>query len=474
MKPKRLSLLLFGAILLAAGFVRYLAALGDLWFDEVWTWYLVKSLTSPVQVLTGMHHDNNHYLNSLWFYWIGDSRSFAAYRVPSLVMGTGAIAVATLIAWRRGRAEALLAALLFGGSFLLILYSSEARGYSGGTFFALTSFYAMQRYLDRRAPGRLALFWASSALGFLGHLSYLLVAGSLGLWTLILFIRRERAGAKWIWSSVCCHGPPLAFLLWLYWVDVRHVHFGDVVYIDFGGVLLETLSLAMRLPLGWLPMRWLGVVVLLAFVAWVASMQRRADDEWWFYAIVFVSGPLFYGASLIIVGPQPIAVRYFLVCFVFLQLGVAFLLADLARRGRPGATCVALLVAAIMVGNSQLTAQLLEHGRGSYLRALEDMAARTQEDRVSVASDHDLQNGYLVLFYSQFIDDGRSIAYVTQQNRRRADPKWFIVHSFDRLHQPDEQVKVAGRSYRLAESYPAAPYSGFPWFVYHREDADRK
>jgi hypothetical protein len=134
------------SILLAAACVRTLASQGDLWFDEVWTWWLLRGLQSPLDIMV-MHHDNNHYLNSFYWYWVGNSPHAFVYRVPSIVLGTATVALGASLAEKRGRLEELIAAALLGSSFLLILYSSEGRGYAAVTFFALAAFAAMRQVI---------------------------------------------------------------------------------------------------------------------------------------------------------------------------------------------------------------------------------------------------------------------------------------------------------------------------------------
>ncbi|HEV8232999.1 MAG TPA: hypothetical protein VGP84_00320, partial [Gemmatimonadaceae bacterium] len=51
--------------------VRVLAGTNELWLDEIWSYVLAHRLTSPVGVFTAIHHDNNHYLNTLYLYAIG-------------------------------------------------------------------------------------------------------------------------------------------------------------------------------------------------------------------------------------------------------------------------------------------------------------------------------------------------------------------------------------------------------------------
>lgn len=56
-------------ILLIASALRLVGTRGDLWLDEIWTLVLLKPVTSVGQIIWGINHDNNHYLNSLYSMW---------------------------------------------------------------------------------------------------------------------------------------------------------------------------------------------------------------------------------------------------------------------------------------------------------------------------------------------------------------------------------------------------------------------
>ena len=56
-----------GLLVLSAG-LRLLAARGDLWLDELWSLSFARQMTSPLDVWTAIHHDNNHPLNTLYLF----------------------------------------------------------------------------------------------------------------------------------------------------------------------------------------------------------------------------------------------------------------------------------------------------------------------------------------------------------------------------------------------------------------------
>ena len=81
------SLAVTAALLVAAGVVRFVAALDDFWFDETWSWSMTLQLSSPWSILTNIRHDNNHYLNTWLIYVIGRDASWLLYEQALLIEG---------------------------------------------------------------------------------------------------------------------------------------------------------------------------------------------------------------------------------------------------------------------------------------------------------------------------------------------------------------------------------------------------
>ena len=81
----------------------------DFWLDEIWTWKIASRLTSAFGVFTEVRHSNNHHLNTLIYYWLGDVENFRLYRIHSLVAGGGSVWLVWGISSRRSRAEAAIA-----------------------------------------------------------------------------------------------------------------------------------------------------------------------------------------------------------------------------------------------------------------------------------------------------------------------------------------------------------------------------
>ena len=175
---------IFAIILLGAA-LRAPALFDAFWVDEVWSLKIAQSVSSPLEIFTSIHHDNNHMLNTLFLYLLGDQSQWFIYRFPSFLFGMGSIVLAGIIAHRRGQWEAATAMLLFSFSYPMILYSTEARGYSPAVFFALLAFLLINHYRNTTQWRHIVLFWGTTVLGFLSHLSFAIVYLAFVAWILV-------------------------------------------------------------------------------------------------------------------------------------------------------------------------------------------------------------------------------------------------------------------------------------------------
>ena len=177
--------LVFLIIVALAAAVRLPGCFSNFWFDEIWTFSYANQLDSPLQIFTELRHDNNHHLNTLIFYLLGDCEHWMVYRIHSLVAGIGAVILAWFIARRAGGLEAVIASLLIAGSYLMIHFSSEARGYAMVVFFSFATFLTVQCFAEDKRWLSAVVFWLCVCLGFLSHLTYLHVFIAVALWLLV-------------------------------------------------------------------------------------------------------------------------------------------------------------------------------------------------------------------------------------------------------------------------------------------------
>ena len=139
--------------------LRLLAARGALWLDEAWSATFAQEAVTPIGVIWRVNHDNNHILNTLWLQLLGPDATPLAQRALAIATGTAAIPLAAMFCARRSTAAALIAALAFALSPILVTYGSEARGYAPmiaaflGTLVLVGWSWLAMRRAERRRDG---------------------------------------------------------------------------------------------------------------------------------------------------------------------------------------------------------------------------------------------------------------------------------------------------------------------------------
>jgi hypothetical protein len=456
----RLALGLCVAAVVAGAAVRWPPCFNDFWLDEIWTWSIARNLDSASQVFTSVHNSNNHHLNTLLSYWIGDRASWAAYRVPSYVAGVATVALAAAIAWRRGRIEAVFAAALASSSFALIHFSSEARGYSLTVALALTAFLALDLELARSRVWCRVLFAVSVILGFLCHLSFGFFYAGAVLYTLRLRWGRP-GGAAWLASL---HAAPLAACVALFAVDLRHMTVGGGPQAAVDQVLARTFGYALGLPIvhGLFALYTLAGAAIVGLGIRMLALER--NPRWILYAVAICVAPL---GALATFQPNVVAVRYFLVSIALALLLYAFLLAHLYRAGGGRRAVSLALLALFVVGHGVHTVDFFEYGRGGYRDALLLMARESEGERIVVSSDHEFRNATVLRFYARILPEGTRLDYRAREERPPGGSDWVVRHALANPEHPALFVTDdRGNRYTLVAEFPFAAISGFHWAVY--------
>jgi hypothetical protein len=447
-------------ILVAAALVRFLAARGDFWFDEIWTWSITLNLSSPMAVLTRIKHENNHFLNT-WVIWlIGGEAHWIWYRVPAILAGLGTVALAGVVAGVRRNADRISAMLLVGGSYLCIHFSSEARGYAYVVFFSLLAVGLQGAALERRRAIVDAFLAVTLVLGMLSHLTFLYSWASILAWAMLRTLR-----SKGSWRSMLfAHAPPIAFSAWLYFVNVRYMTQGGGEIHSSAAVVLGAMSLSMGGP-GAGPWAWLFAAMAAAvLITGVAKLVRAGSDLWALFACITVLAP----AGLMLVAGRDLYLRYFLIAAVFLLLLGSRLLGDLWSRSSPGKITVVVALTLFLVANGVHTARLLRLGRGQYEAALQTMRAEAKTFPSTVGSDHDFRNSLIFVYYRRYLSSPRDLYFHTRDGWPPGGPEWFVRHSLATRYEPETSYSDPwGNDYTLAHVYPYAGLSGWNWAVYH-------
>ncbi len=185
--------------------LRIAAAQGGLWLDEAWSAVMAQQAGTPLGILLNINHDNNHHLNTLWLQLVGLDASPLIQRGLAIATGTAAILVAAAIGARRAPSTAIVAALLFAMSPILVTYGSEARGYAPMLLALLVAIRLIDRWLaEPAAPPPATALTLATLLGLLANLTMLFGLAALIGWAAIeLHHRHGLRGTL----------PPLAGLL---------------------------------------------------------------------------------------------------------------------------------------------------------------------------------------------------------------------------------------------------------------------
>jgi len=468
---------LLAALLVVAAALRLAAGRGELWLDEIWSLSFARELTAPWEVLTSIHHDNNHPLNTFSLFLTvqiaGAHAASAAYRILPLLTG---IATIPLLFWTErndpesgSHVRAWLAALLGGFSFLGIVYSSEARGYAPAAFFAVLAFSLVRRWQMDRAAERVG-FAAVCALGLLSHLTFLFVYAGLLAWTAVRCLRHGR----FAWRSwMALHRLPLVFVVGVYLIDARKLVYGGGPPFRALEVLGRALSLAVGGPASG-SLRYVAGLLALSVILWgISDLVRQKRDEAAFFAGALLIAPasvlLFYNARFL-------DVRYFFVLLPFLWLLGARALTRISAQGILGPTAAASLVVASLIGGFVRLVPLLRDGRGHYAEAVAMMVSLTHGTDVTVGSDSDFRNRLVLGYYAERLPPGKAFVYVASSAWTPERPEWVLTHSFDDLQSgvviPSQLTGANGKVYYCVQAFTYGGISGWNWYLYRRQDGD--
>lgn len=446
-------------IVSGAALLRIFGALNDLWIDEIWSIEFAQRVKRPWEILTSIHHDNNHYLNTLSLFLIGSHGNWPGYRIPAIVFGVLAIVTAGAIGRRRSPACAIIAMLLTGVSYVLVHYSSEARGYSGVVFFCYLSYYLMDIYLEKPTISGALYFSLAAILGFASHLIYLNCYLALLAWSAWRLVRTRVGVKRFAVSMLTCHAFPTAFVGLLYLIDIRYMVIG-------GGnpaSLFESYADSLQLALGWFQsgaVRWVECILAAAvFIAGLGLLFREKSDAWVFFLCATLVFPI---GVAVVRGSQLIYPRYFMVGTCFLLLLLAYELAAIYERVSYGKTICAAFLTGFFVLNGGNIAALYKDGRGHFSEALRYIATHSKDDVITIAGDHDFRVGFVLEFHAREALWGKEWKYYTLGSWPRQGPEWVICHAVSAEALTDS----AGNKYTLEQSYKSGPLSGLNWRLY--------
>jgi hypothetical protein len=460
-------------ILVASLALRIPALFHDFWLDEVWSYFLVQEfVSSPLDVLTRLHIDNNHPINSWILYALGEQHWWGVYRIPSLMFGVGAVWLAGRLMRQHGRPHAVAAMVVVACSYPMIVYSSEARGYAAMVFFALMAIAAHQRYFATGSRGALLVFWAAAVMGFLSHLTFLHAYGAIVFWSVAAARRRGEAWPDTLVTVARCHAVPILSLAALYVVHIRHLQIGGAEPAELLTVIAETVSMTIGAPVGGATV-WLALPMCVTALGVALYLLRRSNPELFilfFSGIVLVPGLTIAFEWWAKLSQPRVFPRYFLVSIALSLLLAAWVVGQQYQRGGRHRQIAMLLVAVFVLGNLSHVARFFADGRGHYRDAL-SYIGKASNGEVRVSSNSDFRTGMLLAFYRRYLPSGQNLIFYPGGSPRSHEARWRIREDLEPMRVPAEINDAQGHLFQLRARFPFYGLSGCQWSLYERVDA---
>jgi len=455
-------------IVAAAVIIRVCAAFNDLWMDEIWSVELIRELHSAIGVFTQTHHDNNHYLNSLFIYFLGQHGNCPAYRILSEVAGAGTIVLAWLIGARSGKTTAFFSMLLVSFSYVLILYSSEARGYAALIFFCFLCLLILQRFFERPSWRFATLFSFSAILAFTSHLTFLIFLGASLVWFCVRLFRLNFSVSRIVAWAAACYAAPVAYLAALYVADLRYLQIGGGTPISvldgYGATLAWTFGGPNASPFQLLT----GTICVAGMLSGLFILIRQRSDEWIFFLGAIVAFPL---AMPLFEHGTLHYVRYFIVALGFLLLLLGRVLGWLFHSGRAGKIFCGLFCSMFVGLNIWDVTSLLKNGRGQISEAVNFMVQNAKDQPVGFGGEQDFRTQFMLGFYWREMMGDKPANYYDHDHWPNEGPEWVVFHeeSFREPVPPGKRfTDKFGNGFELVRTFPTAPLSGVHLFLYHK------
>jgi len=447
-------------IVLAGIVLRMLGARGDPWLDEIWSWSIAQRRENALAIFA-FAHDNNHPLNTLWLRAVQGVNAAWVWRIPSLLFGAASLALVVALAWRRCRLEAMLAAALCCVSFLLVTYQSEARGYAGMLLATLVAWGACREHLERPSARWIALLAVASVLGVLSHPTWIQGWFALAGWTAWRCLRTDPRTMRRRWLALHAAPSVVVFAFTAGFLSRMVVGGGPTRPLD--EILLETCALGLGAPLS-RPWEIAAAVVVALVLAVDALEARRAGSDAWVATVLAVL--VAPAAALILLRPEFVAPRYFLVPLLFWLLALARVSAGLWTRSPPARAFALVVVTAILAGNAARIVPFLRLGRGHYRDALAHVQQHTTAPSATLRSADDFDISLVLTYFRRTLPLQPTIDYLGRGRAR--DAEWYLLQSVEPDPVIEPSRRIDGVEYVFAGHFPYFGQSGAHWILYRR------
>lgn len=467
------------ATLLAAALRLYNIG-SDLWIDEITPIFDYRDF-SYLEIATTYVSSNNHLLNTLAVQAM--ARTFGmsewAVRLPAVLLGVACIPAQYLLARvALGRRESVLAAILLAVSYHHILFSQNARGYSGLLFWSLLGTASFLRALATDRPRWWALYVLTMLLATATVLyGFFVIAGhGLALLGACAAVRLQGGPALPLLRKGVAMLAVLGmscFTLYACIVPQVYLYVGKVYksravgYSPFSLEHLEELRRGLAAGFGAGATAGALVAVVVVGIGFIAFARRHAV-----YCLTLIA-PVLVTAAFLLARGLRFSPRFFLwalpVSFIF-AVGTVTALARALGRGRPSdrprpiATLLPLALAGGVVAMSLVSLPRYYRTPKQPTRAsLDWVLARKQPDDLVVTS-YLAEWGVRVYGPAVGLEEGksflaaRSLDDLTSIERRHPGRGIWLLMTFPRalrLELPDLDRHIAA-NYEALATFPAS------------------
>jgi len=451
-----------------AGLMRWGASGRGLWLDELWTLGpdVLGKITQPWQVFTTIHHENNHYINTLVGWGLGPGHAAWKFRFPSVLAGMLTVACGWSIGRRRSPGAAWLLAIVLAVSYPLVHYGSEARGYALAVAGALAGVDLRERLWTR--PRALTAF-AAGLVETLGLLAQpVLICHLAGLAAVVGWLAWQRTSGqdrRALWQLAVLALPGSIFAV-LYWIDLSRAFNPGGPVFPLAEVQLQLLSLVVGGPLEGPGVLAAGVLggLLLMVVAWW-GLRKEPVAVW----TALLGGVVVPSLVLVIEARHEVYPRYFLVAITAAQMLVSLAMVTAWNSG--GWKRAAVLVGVVLWGGATAAhlVRLWSWGRGDASEIVELLVRESRQKPIRYATDHDFR---LRMFVDEvFVRRGWEPPPppVRPGATGEREPEWLLTHDF-RIAPTFPESLVLGRvTWHLRGVSRYAGLSGWSTAVYSRD-----
>lgn len=455
-------------IIFAAAAVRAPLVFDDFWLDEIWSLNLASSIDSLAGVFIDIKIDANHILNTAFLHVIGEANSWVIYRSLSFFCGLISILLVFKISLVFGEKVALTSAVMLAMCFPMVLYSTEARGYSMSIMFSLMAFLSLQRYLAQGRKLYIVLFWVAVILAMLSHFSFAYVYAAYLQWSLYAIFMTERTKLEKTRDFVYLHILPLFVFAYIYYYFILQMGVAGENVSTWHYEIAKFVSLLLGLPQS-VELIFVFLILLVAAIVWVSYFLYKTQSIYGpFFLLVIIINPVIVILVADYGYPQ---MRYFLLLMPFLIISLAVCLVCLSKKIKLGASIFWVLVSVYVINSIIFTHSFSVKGRGEYLAAMRYIVDNSGGRIISISSDHDYRNYALVGFYSKYLPRTHLIKYVFQKGISENIPEWYIVHDFSRKPSASDELSLGeDANYELANSFLAAnpDVIGWHWHLYKK------